>query len=330
MGSPLAPILANWFVASKENYQLQTNLKTKPLFYTRYVDDIFVVTKNNTELNNFYHEMNTLHPNLEFTLERSVDGKLPFLDTEVKQVSNQLHTNVYRKPTDTELIIQYTSVCPKSWKLSLINFYLNRALNICSNFTAFKEELAKIKNLLLKNQYPKNLRESKIKKFFEIQKIDNSTFKQNQKSNIKNEKKADIENFAYFTTVYIGNCSLRFQKRIASIFQRHNIIIKPAYTSKKVSEYFSNKSKCSEIFDANVIYKYTCSADQSISYIGETSRQVFRRISDHCGTDKNSAIFDHLFTCTHCQNSDIVQNFKVLKRCKQSELYSLESILIKQ
>ena len=102
MGSPSAPILANWFVASKENYQLQTNSKTKPLFYTRYVDDIFVVTQDQTELTNFYHEMNTLHPNLEFTLERSVDGKLPFLDTEVKQISNQLHTNVYRKPTDTE------------------------------------------------------------------------------------------------------------------------------------------------------------------------------------------------------------------------------------
>ena len=144
-------------VALKENYQLQTNSKTKPLFYTRYVDDIFVVTQDQTELTNFYHEMNTLHPNLEFTLERSVDGKLPFLDTEVKQISNQLHTNVYRKPTDTGLIMQYTSICPKSWKHGLINFYLNRALNICSSFTAFKDELTKIKNLLLKNQYSINL-----------------------------------------------------------------------------------------------------------------------------------------------------------------------------
>ena len=34
MGSPLAPILANWFVASKENYQLQTNSK-RNLFSTQ-------------------------------------------------------------------------------------------------------------------------------------------------------------------------------------------------------------------------------------------------------------------------------------------------------
>ena len=57
--------------------------------------------------------MNTLHPNLEFTLERPIDGKLPFLDTEVKQISNQIHTIVYRKATDTGIIMQYTSICPK-------------------------------------------------------------------------------------------------------------------------------------------------------------------------------------------------------------------------
>ena len=68
--------------------------------------------------------------------------------------------------------------------------------------------------------------------------------------------------------------------------------------------------------------------DQSTSYIGETSRQMFRQIADHKGTDKTSAILKHLFDCKHCQNSDITSNFKVLKRCKETDLYSLESMLI--
>ena len=79
---------------------------------------------------------------------------------------------MYRKATDTGLIMQYTSICPKSWKIGLINFYLNIALNICSYFTAFKDELTKIINLLNNTQYPKNLIESKIKKFLEDHKID--------------------------------------------------------------------------------------------------------------------------------------------------------------
>ena len=48
--------------------------------------------------------MITLHLNLEFTLERFVDGKLPFLDIKVKQLSNQIHTKVYRKLTESSLI----------------------------------------------------------------------------------------------------------------------------------------------------------------------------------------------------------------------------------
>ena len=122
----------------------------------------------------------------------------------------------------------------------------------------------------------------------------------------------------------VGNWSLKFQKRLISVFQKHNVAIKPAYTSIKLSDYYNNKSKCSEAFNANVIYKYTCSVDQSISYIRETSRQIFRRIADHKGTDKKNAIIEHLFDCKHCQNSDITSNFKVLKWCKKCDLYSVQ------
>ena len=82
MGSPSVSVLPNWFITSKENSQLKPNNKTKPLFYIRYVDDIFVLMKNNNDLKMFYQEMNTLHLNLKFTLERSNNNKLPFLDTE--------------------------------------------------------------------------------------------------------------------------------------------------------------------------------------------------------------------------------------------------------
>ena len=57
---------------------------------------------------------------------------------------------------------------------------------------------------------------------------------------------------------------------------------------------------------------------------------MFRQIADHKGTDKNSAIFEHLFDCKHFQNSDITNNFKVLKQCEKSDLHSLESMLIEE
>ena len=88
----------------------------------------------------FYHEMNTQHSNLQFTLERSTEGRLPFLDTEVKLILNRLHTNIYRKMTDTNLVILYTIDCPKTYKLGLINSLLNKTLNLCTNYVDFKEE----------------------------------------------------------------------------------------------------------------------------------------------------------------------------------------------
>ena len=40
-------------------------------------------------------------------------------------------------------------------------------------------------------------------------------------------------------------------------------------------------------------------------------------VTNHCGTEKNYAIFNRLLSCTHYQNYDIVQNITVFKRCKQ-------------
>ena len=117
--SQLAPILANRFAASKENLQLSSTLKTEPVLYARYVDDIFVLIKNSCKLNSFFHKMNTLHSNLQFILLRSTDSRLLFLYIEVKLTSNKLHTCVHIKSTYTNLVMQYTSGCLEAWKIGL-------------------------------------------------------------------------------------------------------------------------------------------------------------------------------------------------------------------
>ena len=53
-------------------------------------DDINVLMENNHDLDTFNNKMNTIHPNLQFTIERPNDNKLPFLDTEIKKISNKL------------------------------------------------------------------------------------------------------------------------------------------------------------------------------------------------------------------------------------------------
>ena len=57
---------------------------------------------------------------------------------------------------------------------------------------------------------------------------------------------------------------------------------------------------------------------------------MFRRVADHKGKDKRSAIFDNLHEYLPCQNSNIDNNVEVLKRCAWGEIFSLESMLIEQ
>ena len=76
MGSPLGPTFANFYMGNIENTVLEKT--EKPSIYVRYVDDIFLQIRNETELKNLrkIFEENSV---LKFTYELNVNSKLPFL-----------------------------------------------------------------------------------------------------------------------------------------------------------------------------------------------------------------------------------------------------------
>jgi len=73
---------------------------------------------------------------------------------------------------------------------------------------------------------------TKINKFLEDYKVDNIKFKQNQTTKSKSKSNQENENSFYFTTIYVGNPSLKFQKHIKPVFQKYNIEIKPTPVEK--------------------------------------------------------------------------------------------------
>ena len=111
MGSPLAPLLANWFVARIENNILQQDLPYKPILYRRYVDDIFALFRTTAERDLFYNHLNHAHPNLAFTMENTTTS-LPFLDTSISITNWKFTTEVYRKPTNTGVVMDYRCMAP--------------------------------------------------------------------------------------------------------------------------------------------------------------------------------------------------------------------------
>ncbi|XP_062704621.1 uncharacterized protein LOC134286935 [Aedes albopictus] len=100
MGSKLSPLLANVFMSDFE-VELQKE-KLFPRVWRRYVDDIFAVVKERY-LSQVLDLLNAQHESIKFTLEKEVDGKLPFLDLMIsKTEENRLKYAIYRKPTSTD------------------------------------------------------------------------------------------------------------------------------------------------------------------------------------------------------------------------------------
>ena len=80
MGSPLGPSLANAFLCHHETKWLNDcPEKFKPVFYKRYVDDIFVLFKRPEHVKPFVDYMNSKHENINFLLKLKKMNKCPSL-----------------------------------------------------------------------------------------------------------------------------------------------------------------------------------------------------------------------------------------------------------
>ena len=118
MGSPLAPVLANLFMGFHEQNWIEQATNVKPIFYKRYVDDIFAVFESESDADAFYSYLNTRH-NIKFTIEKEKD-KLPFLDILINNNVSDLQTSVFHKKTYTGLLLNYFSFVHNCYKLGLI------------------------------------------------------------------------------------------------------------------------------------------------------------------------------------------------------------------
>ena len=93
MGSPLAPILANVFMRKFEENAILSYPGERPRYYRRYVDDSFLIFKSQNEVAPFFTYMNSLHPNIKFTMEKEANGTIAFLDVKVTKVHEKFQTN---------------------------------------------------------------------------------------------------------------------------------------------------------------------------------------------------------------------------------------------
>ena len=118
MGGPLSVTLSDIFMIKIEN---DIVIPTKPIFYRRYVDDIYNRRKKNIE-DSLFKALNSYHKNIKLTIEIN---PIKFLDTHLHNKDGTYVTKVYRK--EAKIPAHWSSQIPKRYKRNIIKVDLHRA-----------------------------------------------------------------------------------------------------------------------------------------------------------------------------------------------------------
>ena len=190
--------------------------------------------------------MNSQHNDIKFTIEQFTKANtLSFLDVQVKLLNDGYETNVWRKSTNTGLLLNFNAICPKIWKSGLIMCFLHRAKWICSNYELYLKEVQKLRLILNNNGYSNWFIDNTLKKFEE-------------QSAAKNNSQKTEKNFSFtLGQPYFGNSSRQFAKKLSDLVKRKfDVDINVYYTTFKTGFYFQLKCSTSLSLMSNVVYKF--------------------------------------------------------------------------
>jgi hypothetical protein len=287
MGSSLSPLLADIFMEDFEtNIISKQNLK--PSVWWRYVDDVFSIWPHGSELlDTFLNDINDKEETITFTMEKEYNNTLPFLDVLISKNDTGYETQVYRKPTHTNRYLNFKSNHNINIKKGIIKSLYDRAKITCSNENSFLEEKHLLTSVLLKNDYPLSF----INKEF-------STIDRIEQNNLERDPTAYARNNTRKITIpYIKGLSEKL-KRIGNKF---NISTTFKTTNTLRSILSKTKPNNEQERTKNCIYKIPCECDQF--YLGETSRPLNVRISEHQSYIKNRE-FDRSQICKHAWDNE--------------------------
>ena len=82
-----------------------------------------------------------------FTMELSNNDSIPFIGTLITKNGNKLETQVYRKPTNTGLLLHFQSHTDLRYKKCLIKTMVHRAKELSSTHQAFVDECRHLKSM---------------------------------------------------------------------------------------------------------------------------------------------------------------------------------------
>ena len=329
MGSALGPTFAEFYMCNLENKVFESNPDLKPIMYVRYVDDCFIVVDHVNSILKLKSKFEQ-ESVLKFTYELEKDHTLPFLDVSVNISNNIVKTSVHVKSTNLGDCINFRSICPDKYKISVIKTFLYRAYEICSEWQSFHQEIVRLKQMLTNNNFPMNIIDNTIKSFLDKLFLSDNKLIQDKKQ---------------INLFFQGQMSSAYkleEKELTKIVYEHvkpvnndnSINLRIYYKNKKLKHLFiRNKSTFKECSDKHhVVYQYCCNKEgcNSSTYIGYTTCTVGERFRMHT---QNGSIRNHLINVhgeTRIVKKQLTECVKILYSNNSVGLLRMtEAVLIK-
>lgn len=264
MGDAVAPFLSSDIFLGNLEKQFSTTAWF-PHIWFRYIDDIFaILPENNADM--VLENLNSSNSSIRFTMEKEMDGTIPFLDVLIKRVDTGLSFDVYRKPTSTDRYITSDSYHSHQHKLAAFNSMVHRMVNLPLSTEAFNRESDNIKRIAHLNGYDSSV-------------IGNIIIRHKRKTLMRDATRlVPLE-----TKLPLKRIKVPFHPpltaKLKNIFKKANCV--PVFSSSlKVANLLCNNKDPSEMFQKSGIYCIKCNSCSYV-YIGQSRRAIDVRWCEH-------------------------------------------------
>ena len=216
---------------------------------------------------NFLEHLNSIDHHIQFTSKESrPDGSMPFLDILITpKEDGSLSITVYRKPTHTDLYLQWDSNHTVSSKYSVVRTLHHRAQIICSSPQLLQQEEKHLQQALTRCKYPAwVLNRIKIKTkttAYKIRRGTNNSGNNNQRP--------------YLVIPYHKGVSESIKKTCS----KHKVQVYFKGVNTKKDLLVAPKDQNTIHKKSGVVYRYKCDrVECDKEYIGKSSKNIWREV----------------------------------------------------
>ena len=272
---------------------------------------------------------NSLHKNLQFTLETpngSVD--LAFLDLNMNiNEDRKISCYWYQKSTDTGIILNFRSCAPLQHKKNVIQVTVHRIFNATSDWECFDVALKKNRKIWTENQYQTEWSSSIVN-----EKLDKTVTREKVTAKSSPPPKKKWRKSQNLKVLKIRSLNWGFlcntEEILLKILKRNwkkLCVIHINFTTRRLRTCLPTlKSSYDKNPKSHVVYKGKCNGCSPI-YVGQTSRYVTTRISEH--QKKDFPVGQYVVEC--CDTAHYIE-WGILDTSRGIEkLMTIEAIYIK-